>query len=178
MAEKTGVVIAPAGKAGPPAQAKSPLHISSAKFSPGVGAPGSPNYVRPKLTLIVRSAAATSISKVEAEVWSEPFTNSEVVTSSNSKNSAIRIFKGIWQVAGGSYSIPADKDVNLSFVLRRTSKDEVDTQETGPGVYSPADWGHAFAQTTMATFAWRISSPAGNVSGTYKKSPKQAWVWP
>ena len=63
-----GVVIAPAGNAGPPAQAKSPLHISSAKFSPGVGAPGSPNYVRPKLTLIVRSAAATSISKVEAEV--------------------------------------------------------------------------------------------------------------
>ena len=156
---------------------KSPLYITGVKFTPGSGAPGSGNYVKPKLTLTLRTTTKTTISKIEAEVWSEPFSNAELVTSTDAKNSPIKIFRGIWHALGGSYNIYADKDNTLTFALGRNSTNEINTEESGPGFYSPSDWGHAFAQTTTASFRWTVVSPSGNVNGSLDQSPKKAWQW-
>jgi hypothetical protein len=156
---------------------KSPIYITGVKFTPGSGAPGSGNYVKPKLTLTLRTTSKTTISKIEAEAWSEPFSNKELVTSTDTKNSPIKIFRGIWHALGGSYNIYPDKDNTLTFALGRNSTNEIDTQESSPGFYSPGDWGRAFAQTTTASFRWNVLSPSGNLTGSLDQSPKKAWQW-
>jgi len=59
-------------------------------------------------------------------------------------------------------------------MLRRTTKNDVDAEESGPGFYSPADWGLAFAQTTAAAFRWKVN---GTSSGSSEQSPKSHWQW-
>ena len=46
------------------------------------------------------------------------------------------------------------------------TKNDVEAQESGAGVYSPGDWGHAFAQTTTASFRWNVE---GKLSGSLEQ---------
>ena len=91
--------------------------------------------------MTLRTATTTTISKIEIEALSEPFTNSELVTSSNAKNTPIVILKGKWEALGGTYQILKDKETTITVILRRTSKNDVQGQESEPGFYSPSDWG-------------------------------------
>ena len=162
---------------GLPAPAKSPLYITAAKFTPEVGALNEPGHQRAKLTLTLKTPTTTTISKIEIEALSEPFTNPELLTSSNSKNSPIVILKGKWEALGGSYQIVKDKENTITVILRRTSKNDVQGQESAPGFYSPSDWGYAFGQTTTASFRWSVTGNAGNLSGSFEQSPKKVWLW-
>jgi hypothetical protein len=159
------------------APAKSPLYITAAKFTPEVGALNEPGHQRAKLTLTLKTPTTTTISKIEIEALSEPFTNPELITSSNSKNSPIVILKGKWEALGGSYQIHNDKENTITVILRRTSKNDVQGQESEPGFYSPSDWGYAFGQTTTASFRWSVTGHAGNLSGSFEQSPKKVWLW-
>ena len=87
------------------------------------------------------------------------------------------ILKGKWEALGGSYQILKDKENTITVILRRTSKNDVQGQESEPGFYSPSDWGYAFGQTTTASFRWSVTGHAGNLSGSFEQSPKKAWVW-
>ena len=171
------LAIAQVPSGGLSAPAKSPLYITVAKFTPEVGALNEPGHQRAKLTLMLKTPMTTTISKIEIEVLSEPFTNPELLTSSNSKNSPIVILKGKWEALGGSYQILKDKENTIAVILRRTSKNDVQGQESEPGFYSPSDWGYAFGQTTTASFRWTITGHAGNLSGSFEQSPKKVWVW-
>lgn len=167
------VVTVPTGGASAPAPAA--FSVTGAKFTPMIGAPGVPGYKRARLTLTLGANAATTISKIEVKVWSEPWANTELITSSNSKNSPIILFEGKWAAPGGKYNVLPDKENSISITLRRTSGNDVEAQETGPGLYSPGDWGRAFAETTTAVFRWSVD---GKLSGSFEKSPKKQWLWP
>ena len=169
------VVQSPTGSL--PAPAKSPLYITAAKFTPEVGVLNEPGHLRARLTLTLRTLTTTTISKIEVEVLSEPFTNPELITSSNSKNSPIVILKGKWEALGGSYQILKDKENTITVVLRRTSKNDVQAQESDPGFYSPSDWGYAFGQTSTASFRWSVAGHTGSLSGSFEQSPKKPWQW-
>jgi len=171
------ITVAQSPTGGLPAAAKSPLYITAAKFTPEVGTLNEPGHQRAKLTLTLRTPTTTTISKIEIEVLSEPFTNPELITSSDSKNSPIVILKGKWEALGGSYQILKDKETTITVVLRRTSKNDVKAQESEPGFYSPSDWGYAFGQTTTASFRWSVTGNAGNLSGSFDQSPKKSWQW-
>jgi hypothetical protein len=167
------VVTTPAGPMAPPSSAKSLIHVTSAKFIPMIGSPGEPGYKRARLVLNLRTDETTTISKIEVEVLSEPWTNPELLTGSSSKNSPIILFSKKW-TAAGSYQIVKGKDNYITVMLRRNSKNDVEAGEGGPGFYSPADWGFAFAQTTDATFRWEVD---GKVNGSVTQSPTKEWQW-
>jgi len=167
------VVTVPTGGASAPT--KAPFSVTGAKFTPMVGAPGVPGYKRARLTLTLGANAATTISKIEVKVWSEPWANTELITSSNSKNSPIILFEGKWTAPGGKYDVLPEKENSISITLRRTSGNDVEAQETGPGFYSPGDWGRAFAETTTAVFRWSVD---GKLSGSFEQSPKKQWLRP
>ena len=167
------VVTTPSGPM-PPASTKSPIYIASAKFTPMIGGPEAPGYQRAKLVLNLRTAETTTIAKIDVEVLSEPWTNSELLTNSNSKNSPIVILSRKWTALGGSYQIVKNQDNVITLTLRRNSKNDVEAEEGGPGFYSPADWGLAFAQTTNATFRWKVD---GKVFGSSVQSAKKPWHW-
>ena len=169
----SSIVTTPSGPT-PLPTTKSPISITSAKFTPMVGSPGEPGYKRAKLILNLRTTETTTISKIDVEVLSEPWTNPELLTNSNSKNSPIVIFNKKWTAAGGSYQIVKNQDNSITVSLRRNSKNDVEAGEGAPGFYSPADWGYAFAQTSDATFRWKVD---GKVSGSSAQSPKKAWQW-
>ena len=57
---------------------------------------------------------------------------------------------------------------------RSASKNDVEAGESGPGFYSPSDWGYAFAQTTIAAFRWTVD---GKLSGSTEQSAKKDWLW-
>ena len=160
-----------------PTPAKSPIYITAAKFTPEIGVLNQPGHKRARLTLTLRTLTTTTISKVELEVLSEPFTNPELITNSTSKNSPIVILKGKWEALGGSYQILKEKENTITVVLRRTSKNDVEAQESDAGVYSPSDWGYAFGQTTTASFRWNVTGHAGSLSGSFEQSPKKLWLW-
>jgi hypothetical protein len=170
----SSIVTTPSGPTPLPTSTKSPIYITSAKFEPMVGSPGEPGYKRARLILNLRTAETTTISKIDVEVLSEPWTNPGLLTNSSSKNSPIVIFNKKWTALGGSYQIVKDKDNSITVALRRNSKNDVEAGEGGPGFYSPADWGYAFAQTTDATFRWKVD---GKVSGSSAQSPKKPWQW-
>ena len=158
----------------PPTSTKSPIYIASAKFTPMIGGPEAPGYKKAKLVLNLRTAETTTISKIDVEVLSEPWTNSELLTNSNSKNSPIVIFSKKWAAAGGSYQIVKNQDNFINLTLRRNSKNDVEAAEGGAGSYSPADWGLAFAQTTDATFRWKVD---GKVFDSLVQSAQKPWQW-
>lgn len=170
----SAVVTTPSGPTPIPTSTKSPIIITSAKFTPMVGSPEAPGYKRAKLILNLRTAETTTISKIDVEVLSEPWTNPGLLTNSNSKNSPIVIFSRKWTAAGGSYQIVKNQDNFITVPLRRNSKNDVEAGEGGPGFYSPGDWGFAFAQTTEAIFRWKVD---GKVSGSSSQSPKKPWQW-
>ena len=170
----SSIVTTASGPTPLPSSTRSAIYITSAKFEPMVGSPGEPGYKRAKLILNLRTAETTTISKIDVEVVSEPWTNPELVTSSNSKNSPIVIFTKKWAASGGSYQIVKDKDNSITLSLRRNSKNDVEAAEGGPGFYSPADWSYAFAQTTKATFRWKVD---GKISGSAAESAKKPWQW-
>ena len=87
--------------------------------------------------------SGASSDRLLIEALSETFTNPELVTSSNPKNSPIVILKGKWEALGGSYQIIKAKENTITVILRRTSKNDVQGQESEPGFYSPSDWGYA-----------------------------------
>jgi hypothetical protein len=171
------VVVTPVSNGGPPAATKTPIYITGAMFTPMIGAPGAPGYKRAKLTLILRTAATTTISNIEIDGQSEPWTNPELLTSSNSKNSPITIFSGKWTAAGGTRKIFQDQDNSITVTLRANSKKDIQQDETGPGFYSPGDWGFAFGQTATASFRWTVNGIAGTVSGSVEQSTKKQWQW-
>lgn len=149
-----------------PAPAKtSGKMISKLHFEPSVGAPGEPGYKKAELTV---SLVNGPVHTVEVEVWSQPYKNPEIITASGSKNQPIMIFKGKWARA------KAADNLIITVRLSRTSKNEIKTEETGPGVYSPSDWGYAFAQTTTASFRWSVN---GSPIGSTEQSPRKSWTW-
>jgi hypothetical protein len=149
------------------------VSVIGAVFSPAVGAPGDPKYKPAKIVLTLRAAETTIMSSLEVEVWSQPWTNSELLTSSNSPNSPIMILKRKMKFVGGT-KIYKDKQMTYPLVLRRTTKDDIEEDEGGPGFYSPADWGFAFTQTEKADFRWKVS---GQSAGSSQHSPKLPWQW-
>jgi hypothetical protein len=157
----------------PPSTANSSVSIIGAVFSPAVGAPGVAGYKRAKVTLSLRASETTTLSSIEVEVWSQPWTNSELLTSSSSKNSPIMIFKGKVRFVGGT-KISKDKQMTYPVVLSRTTKDDIEDGESEPGFYSPADWGFAFTQTEKADFRWKVS---GQSAGSSQQSPRLPWQW-
>jgi hypothetical protein len=157
----------------PPSAAKGSISIIGAIFSPAVGALGAAAYKPPKLTLTLKASETTIISSLEVEVWSQPWTNSGVLTSSNSTNSPIMIFKGKVKFVGGT-KVVKDKQMTYPVVLRRTTKGDIEEDENGPGFYSPADWGFAFAQTKSASFRWKVD---GQLAGSTPQSPTLPWKW-
>lgn len=170
----SGIVATSSGTVAPPGATKSSIRITSAKFTPMVGSPGEPGYKRARLVLNLRTDETTTISKIDIDVLSEPWSNPELVTSANTKNSPIVIFNKKWTAAGGSYQIVKGKDNYITVVLRRNSKNDVEAGEGGPGFYSAADWAYAFAQTTDATFRWKVD---GKIFGSATQSPKKEWQW-
>jgi hypothetical protein len=170
-------VVTPVSNGGPPTSTKTPIYITGASFTPMVGALGAPGYKRAKLTLTLRTTATTTISTAEADVESEPWTNPELLTSSSSKNSPITIFSGKWSVGGGAKKILPNQDNFITITLRANSKKDIQADETGPGFYSPSDWGFAFGQTATASFRWRVNGVAGTVLGSAEQSPKKPWQW-
>ena len=154
-----------------PVAAPSSIQITSAQFVPAVGAPGEPGYERARLILRLRASQTTTLSKLEVDVWSGPWKNPELLT--NATNSPLMIFKGKLSFVG-STTIVKDNNRTINISLRRMSQDDIDDQETGPGLYSPADWGHAFAQTTTASFRAKLD---GKAIGSFEQSPKKPWQW-
>jgi hypothetical protein len=157
----------------PKPAAKGSISIIGAIFSPAVGAPGAANYKPPKLTLTLRASETTIISSLEVEVWSQTWTNSELLTSSSSKNSPIMIFRKKVKFVGGT-KLAKDKLMTYPVVLRRTTKGEVEEDESGPGFYSPADWSFAFAQSKSASFRWKVDN---QLVGSSEQSPNLPWKW-
>ena len=84
------------------------------------------------------------------------------------------IFSKKWAAAGGSYQIVKNQDNFINLTLRRNSKNDVEAAEGGAGSYSPADWGLAFAQTTDATFRWKVD---GKVFDSLVQSAQKPWQW-
>jgi hypothetical protein len=157
----------------PKPAAKGSISIIGAIFSPAVGAPGAANYKPPRLTLTLRASETTIISSLEVEVWSQTWTNSELLTSSSSKNSPIMIFRKKVKFVGGT-KLAKDKLMTYPVVLRRTTKGEVEEDESGPGFYSPADWSLAFAQSKSASFRWKVDN---QLVGSLEQSPNLPWKW-
>ena len=157
----------------PPSAAKGSISIIGAIFSPAVGAPGATAYKPPKLILTLRASETTVISSLEVEVWSQLWTNPGLQTSSSSKNSPIMIFKGKVKFVAGT-KVVKDKQMTYPVVLRRTTKGDIEEDESGPGFYSPADWGFAFAQTDSAAFRWRVNS---QLAGSSEQSLMLPWKW-
>jgi len=165
------IASAPSGPM-PPTSTKSPIYIASVKFTPMIGGPGAPGYKKAKLVLNLRTTETTTISKIDVEVLSGPWTNSELLTNSNSQNSPIVILSRKW--SAGSYQIVKNQDNFINLTLRRNSTNDVEAAEGGAGFYSPADWSLAFAQTTDATFRWKVD---GKVFGTLVRSAQKPWQW-
>jgi hypothetical protein len=170
----SSVAIPSSGSMPAPASTKSPVTITSLKFTPMIGSPGESGYKRARLVLNLRTAETTTISRIDVDVLSGPWTNPELLTSSTSQNSPIVIFSKKWTAAGGSYQIVKNQDNFITVVLRRNSTNDVEDAQSGPGFYSPADWGLAFAQTTNATFRWKVD---GKLSGSSEQSAKKPWQW-
>lgn len=171
------IVVTPVSNGGPSTATKTPIYITGATFTPMIGAPGVPGYKRARLTLVLRTTQTATISNIEVDGQSEPWTNPELLTNSNSKNSPITILSGKWSAGGGSKKILADQDNPITITLRANSKKDIQADETGPGFYSPGDWGFAFSQTTTASFRWTVNGAAGTVSGSLAQSPKKPWQW-
>jgi hypothetical protein len=147
------------------------VRVTSAKFTPQVGIVNQPDYKDATLRLTLEADAAAQIQIVTVAVYSEPFTNPDYITASGSKNAPINLFSGFVK---SFYPIHPGQPQVVTVVLHRTSKNQVQAQETGPGVYSPADWNLAFQQTGTASFRWSVD---GIESGSAEQPLKTAWKW-
>jgi len=95
---------------------------------------------------------------------------------SGSKNAPIKLFTGAWKMASGTtFTIHPGAPKVITMVLNRTSKGQMSVQESGPGIYTPADWKIAFAQTTTASFRWTVD---GQPVGSAHQSAKNQWQQP
>jgi hypothetical protein len=166
------VIAQPNPTAGQPAPPK--WRVVGTNFTPIVGSPNTGDYKRAKLTLTLEADADWPLKEITVEVYSEPFINSEVVTASGSKNPPIKLFTGTWKNGTGSAIHPGTPKV-ITIPLFRTSKGEVYAQEAGPGIYGPADWKIAFAQTKTASFRWLVD---GKLFGSAQQSPQKQWQTP
>jgi len=163
-------VLTPAATNGTPLQTAK-VKVTGAKFTPRVGAQTDPNYQDAKLILTLVADVDSHIQNVSVDVYSESFMNSELLTASGSKNSPIKLFAGHRALG---YTIHPGTPKTVTIILYRTSKSQVNAQETGPGIYSAGDWNLAYGQTTTASFRWTVDGK----SGSFEKSPKQSWQVP
>jgi hypothetical protein len=169
-ASSSDVAITPAATSSVPLQTAK-VKVTAAKFTPRVGTQTDPNYQDAKLVLTLVAEADSQIQNVSVEVYSEPFMNSEYVTTSGSKNSPIKLFSGHRALG---YTIHPGTPKTVTIILYRTSKAQVNAQEAGPGIYSPGDWNLAYGQTTTASFRWTVDGQ----SGSFEQSPKKQWQSP
>ena len=165
----TSVVATPAPTGGAPLQT-SKVKVIGAKFTPRVGTINQPGYQDAKLSLTLEAAVDTQIKEIAVEVYSEPFIKSELVTASGSKNAPIKLFSG----RSTALTVHPGTRKVIAITLYRTSKDELNAQEAGPGIYSPGDWNFAYGQTTTASFRCNVD---GKVSSSFEQSPKKQWQW-
>ena len=147
------------------------VRVTKAKFTPQVGIVNQPDYKDATLRLTLEADADAQIQIISVAVYSEPFTNPDYITASGSKNAPIKLFSGFVK---NLYPIHPGQPQVVTIVLHRTSKSQVKAQETGPGIYSPADWNLAFQQTGTASFRWSVD---GNESASAEQPLKTAWQW-
>jgi hypothetical protein len=165
----TSVVVTPTPTGGTPVQT-SKVKVIGAKFTPRVGTINQPGYQDARLSLTLEAGVDTQIKEIAVEVYSEPFIKSELVTASGSKNAPIKLF------SGRSTALTLHPEIRkvITIILYRTSKDELNAQEAGPGIYSPGDWNFAYGQTTTASFRCNVD---GKLSSSFEQSPQKQWQW-
>ena len=135
----------------PPAPVQESYSIKLTRFVPGSsGAP-------PQLFYKIETAAATKVSGIVFELYSEPFTNSQNLTAGSGEKGPIKLFSG----KSGTINVSANSTKEHSAHLEKAS-------DNG----SPEDWNIANGKTENATFKWSV---AGGPSGSEEKTLHTAW---
>jgi hypothetical protein len=135
-------------------------------FKPMVGTvKNQADYTPAELSFEVDAKAPTQIKELRFEVYSKPFTNSEVLTASGAPHAPILLLSGKWSFKG---PIPAGKSGSNVVHLKIKS----DYTKEGPGVSTPADWHIAYDKTDIATFKWTIDGQPG---GSIEKPLHAVW---
>jgi hypothetical protein len=135
----------------PPAPVQESYSIKLTRFVPGSsGAP-------PQLFYKIETAAATKVSGIVFEVYSEPFTNSQNLTAGSGEKGPIKLFSG----KSGTINVSANSTKEHSAHLEKASD-----------IGSPEDWNIANGKTENATFKWSV---AGGPSGSEEKTLHTAW---
>jgi hypothetical protein len=140
----------------PPMEATYKLRLGP--FKPMVGTTKSDaGYTPAELSFEVDAKTQTAIKELRFEVYSKPFTNSEVLTASGAPHAPILLLSGKW-----SFKAPIPPGKSGSNVVHLKIKN--DYTKEGPGVSTPADWHIAYDKTDVATFKWSVDGqPAGSI---------------
>jgi len=138
-------------------------------FKPMAGTKkGQPDYHAAELTFEIAVNAPVHIKELRFEVYSKPFTNTEVLTASDGPHSPIELLKGKWSAKG---EFPMGKSGPNVVHLKPTD----DYTKEGPGVSTAADWSIAYGETDVATFKWFVD---GQLAGSIEKPLHTIWDMP
>ncbi|MEY2504784.1 MAG: hypothetical protein QOG27_1064, partial [Verrucomicrobiota bacterium] len=99
------------------------------------------------------------------EVYSKPFTNTEVLTASGGPHSPIQLLTGKWS---GKGEFPMGTSGPNVVHMKPTNN----FTKEGPGVSTPADWSIAYDKTDVATFKWFVD---GQLAGSIEKPLHAGW---
>ena len=151
----------------PPAGPDYKLRLAA--FKPMAGTKkGQPGYKAAELRFEIAINTAVHINEIRFEVYSKPFTNSEVLTASGGPHSPI-------QVLSGKYSGKGDFPMGKSDAKLVHLKATDNYLKEGPGVSTPADWSIAYDKTDVATFKWYVN---GQLAGSIEKPLHKDWNMP
>jgi hypothetical protein len=140
-----------------------------AEFKPMVGTKkGQPDYHAAELRFEIAINGAVHINDLRFEVDSKPFTNSEVLTASDSPHSPIQLLSGKYS---GKGDFPMGKSGTHLVHLKPTN----DFTKEGPGISTPADWSIAYDKTDVATFKWFVN---GQYAGSVEMPLHKDWNFP
>jgi hypothetical protein len=138
-------------------------------FKPMVGtSKKQADYKPAELSFEIQASDNTKIKELRFEVFSKPFTNSEVLTASGGSHAPIELLSGKWTF---KTPVQAGKTGPNVVHLKMTS----DYTKEGPGVSTPADWHIAYDKTDMATFKWTVDGQPG---GSIEKPLHTIWNMP
>jgi hypothetical protein len=143
--------------------------IRLAQFKPMVGtSKQQADYKPAELSFEINAKEPTQIKELRFEVYSKPFTNSEILTASGGPHAPIQLLTGKWTFKA---PVQAGKTGPNVVHLKITS----DYTKEGPGVSTPADWHIAYDKTDTATFKWSVNGQPG---GSVEKPLHIVWDTP
>ena len=135
-------------------------------FKPMVGtAKNQTDYTPAELSFELNAKTLLNIKELRFEVYSKPFTNSEVLTASGAPHAPILLLSGKWTFKG-----PIQAGTSSSNVVHLKIKS--DYTKEGPGVSTPANWHIAYGKTDVATFKWSID---GQAAGSIERPLHTVW---